>query len=145
MTIADERDIAHKVEMRAYLTETEGDAAAIVTGFFDFMMERIDADPILKIVRDSGELNHLIRKVSPGLLAENSRRDKEFLQEVATVLQTKHNLASADVETLEGLMTLMLSLSMQSEFIAASTDYANVVKLLRDMFSTHLLQGPSHD
>lgn len=145
MTIADERDIAHKNDMRVYLTETEGDAETIVNGFFDFMMGRIDSDPVLKIVRDNGELNHLVRKISPGLLADNNRRDKEFLEEVATILQSRFSLPAVDAETLEGLMTLMLSLSMQAGFIAASTNYDNVVKLMRDLFSSHLLKEPQND
>lgn len=145
MAIADTRDIKHKTEMRTFLLEAEGDAKHIINGFFDFMMQRIESDPIFKIVKDTGEITHLIRKVSPDLLAEHTRRDHEFMAEVSGIFQTRHNLKFADAQTLEGLMTVMLSLSMQSEFIKAAGNYPAMIELMRDLFLTRLMKGSFDD
>jgi|GEM_PF-3469081 len=144
MTLADERDIAHKADMRAWLLETEGDAVSIAGGFFDFMMERIETDLVLKIVRDRNEIQHLLRKVSPALMAENVRRDKRFLHEIAEIFNERFALG-IDGQTLQGLMSLMLSLSMQREMISITADYDGMVKLMRDLFVSRLVRGAFDD
>lgn len=144
MTLADERDIAHKDDMRAWLLETEGDAVTIAGGFFDFMMERIETDLVLKIVRDRNEIQHLLRKVSPALMAENVRRDKRFLHEIAEIFNERFSLG-IDGQTLQGLMSLMLSLSMQREMISITADYDGMVALMRDLFVSRLVRGPFDD
>jgi AcrR family transcriptional regulator len=145
MTIADERDLMHKADMRAFLDETELAGAVLLGAFFDFLMERIDTDPVFKIVRDTGELSHLARRASPELITANTRSDKEFMQEMGALLQTRHHLPHADAQTLTGLMSLMLALAAQAEMIALTADYPAMVRLLRDLFITRLLKGPSDD
>ena len=142
MTIANARDIKHKADMRAYLAEAQGAAPEVVSGFFDFMMERIESDPMLQVVKNTGEINHLMRKVSPQLLAENARRDQEFMVEVSELFQTHHQLKFANPKTLEGLLTLMLSMALQAEIIAQGTDYKSTVDLMRDLFLSRLVRGP---
>jgi AcrR family transcriptional regulator len=145
MTLADERDIKHKADMRAYLMEMQAGREAIVGGFFDFLMQRIDSDTVLRIVRDTGELSHLGRTIPPDMIAENARRDKEFMVEVAALLRDRHGVAHADPQTLQGLLSLMLSLSMQREMISFVADYGAMVALMRDLFVSRLLRGPYDD
>lgn len=145
MSIADQRDIQHKADMLTYLDQPHANAKTLVTGFFDFLMERIETDPVLKVLVDTSEINHLIRKVSPELMMENQRRDQAFIANVAERMQRKHDLQHADKKTLEGLMIMMLSLSMQAEFIKTAADYPATVAILRDVFLTRLLKGPYHD
>lgn len=145
MAIADARDIKHKADLRASLTDTDLGGAELLGQFFDFLMERIDGDQILKILRDTGELSHLSRKVNPELAVENNRRDIEFVVEIATLMREQHNLSHVDFETLAGLMTMMVTLSMQAELIEMNADYSAIVRLLREMFVTRLLKGPSDD
>jgi AcrR family transcriptional regulator len=145
MTLADERDVQHKADMRAFLMQAQADRRAVLGGFFDFLMERIDTDPVLRIVRDTGELSHLGRTVPPEMLAENARRDREFMDEVGALLRQRHGIDHADAQTLTGLLSLMLALGVQAELIAATADYGAMVALLRDMFISRLLKGPLGD
>ena len=46
----------------------------------------------------------------PEMIAENARRDREFMVEVAALLRDRHGVAHADPQTLQGLLSLMLSL-----------------------------------
>jgi len=145
MALADARDIRHKADMRSYLLQTNAGRREVIGGFFDFMMERINTDPVLKIVRDTGELVHLSRSVPPEMLAENTRRDLAFVDEVATILRERHGVVHADAKTLTGLMSLMLALGVQADVLAAATDYDAMVALLRDLFVSRLLRGPLGD
>lgn len=145
MTLANERDAAHKVDMLAFLQTAQGEPREIVLGFFDFLMERIESDPVLKIVTDAGEINHLIRKVSPVLMAENNQRDTAFLSEIADIFQQRHGLVHADLVTLEGLMTIMVSLGLQAELIDSSTGYEATIALMRELFLARLMKGPYND
>lgn len=146
MALADARDTRHKADMKAYLMETEASRRGIVGGFFDFLMQRIDTDPVLKIVRDTGELSHLGRTVPPEVLSENAQRDRDFIVEVAAILRDRHGVAHADEPTLTGLLSLMVALGVQGEaIVAAGADYRAMVALLRDMFIARLLKGPLGD
>lgn len=142
MTIANTRDMKHKADMRTYLLEATGTAKQIISGFFDFLIERIEGYPVLKIVKDTGEIAHLMRKVSPQLLAENAQNDRDFMVEVANLLQKRHHLEFANPKTLEGLLTIMLSLAMQAEHIAVGANYKGIVDLMRDLFLSRLIRGP---
>lgn len=145
MTIADAADAKHKTTMRLFLLESEGTPKFVVAEFFDFVMDKITSDPILKIVRDPGELSYLIRKLPPESLLENARRDREFVVEIETILSLNHGIKFADSQTLEDLMTLMTSLSMHADFISAAGNFDSTIKLMRDLFVTRLLKGPIDD
>ena len=146
MTIADLRDVQHKSDMRDYLLATKAGPRDLLGGFFDFLMERIDTDPVLKIVRDTGELSHLSRTVPPEMLRANAERDMEFIVEVGALLRGRYGLAHADAQTLMGLLSLMVALGVQGENItAAGADYRSMTALLRDMFVSRLLKGPLSD
>ncbi len=142
MSIADARDVGHKADMMAWLKQASGAPRDVLNGFFDFMLERIETDPVLRIVRDTGEINHLIRRVPPERLAENTRRDLEFMAEVAALFRTRLGLEHADKTTLEGLLTLMLSMSLQDEHLKSAGVHETTVALMRDLFLSRLLRGP---
>lgn len=145
MVTADERDEMHKADMIKMLRDATGTPRQILTRFFDFMLERIETDPVLWIVRDTGEINHLIRKLPPERLTENSRRDREFMLQVAKIFQNRLGLDHADSRTLEGLLTLMLSMSLQGEHLKAAGTHSQTVDLMRDLFLSRLLKGPLDD
>ena len=145
MTIANARDVEHKQGITTFLENAEGEPTVVIQRFFDFMMARIEGDPFLNVIKDSGEVSYLVRKIPPHLLAENAKRDKAFLSDTAELFKARFNLTFADAATLEGLLTLMLTLSMHAEFIAASSDYDAIKNLMRDLFLTRLLKGPFND
>lgn len=145
MTIANARDQAHKGDMLTYLREIDGKPSVVTGGFFDFLMDRITDDPLLKIATDSGELSNLIRKVSPELMAENNLRDTQFLDTAAQIFQTQHALPHAGALALEGMMTLMVSFGLSASSIANTHTYENSRALLRDVFISRLIRGPYDD
>ncbi|HEY8594407.1 MAG TPA: TetR/AcrR family transcriptional regulator [Devosiaceae bacterium] len=145
MSVADARDIGHKEAMREWLRHAVGDPVTLLGSFFDLLMQQIETDPVLRIVRDSGELSHLTRRIAPERLRENARRDADFVVEISELLRDRHKVGFADPHAIEGLMVLMLSLSMQSELIAASADYPAAVRLLKSMFISRLWKGPADD
>ncbi len=145
MSIADERDAMHKADILAYLNKTHPDKKPLVAGFFKFLMDRIETDPILKILHDTSEIISLMRKLPPEQIVKKQERDKEFVITIADLMQKKHGLVHATAEALESLMVMMLSLSLQAEFIKAMTDYPATISILRDAFLTRLLKGPYYD
>lgn len=142
MSIADTRDRGHKADIMDWLHKAGDEPRAVINGFFDFMLERIETDPVLRIVRDTGEINHLIRRVPAERLAENTRRDLEFMAEVADLFQNRLHLQHADKTTLEGLLTLMLSMSLQVEHLKSAGVHETTAALMRDLFLSRLLRGP---
>lgn len=145
MAMADERDLKHKADMIEMLESAEGSPREILEQFFDFMLERIQTDPVLRIVRDTGELAHLARKVPPERLIENTRRDREFMIEVANIFQNRLGIEHADSQTLEGLLTLILSVALQDEHLLATDTYDQTFDLLRDLYLSRLMKGPFND
>jgi len=145
MTIADARDLGHKADMRTYLMNGTQGAAATLEGLFDFMMQRIETDPVLRIVQDSGEMAHVLRKVSPPMVEENLRRDRAFVAEVSGILKQRFGMVHASPGALEGLMSLMLALGFQRQVIETTGTYANTLALLKSLFVHRLLKGEDHD
>ncbi|MCB1518669.1 MAG: TetR/AcrR family transcriptional regulator [Hyphomicrobiaceae bacterium] len=142
MAIADDRDLMHKRDMMAMLKAETGNAPAVLGRFFDFMRDRTEGDPVLRVVRDRGEILHLMRKVSPEHIAENNRRDHEFMRDVSALLQSRYQLPCADAQTLENLLAIMLSVALQEEHFKAAGTYDATMALLRDMFVARLVEGP---
>ncbi|MCB9994661.1 MAG: TetR/AcrR family transcriptional regulator [Hyphomicrobiaceae bacterium] len=141
MAIADERDAVHKRDMLEMLEAETGDAEAVLGHFFDFMRSRTEDDPVLRVVRERGEISHLMRKVSPERIAENNRRDHEFMLDVATRLQARFGLPHADAQTLEILLAIMLSVALQEDHFKGAGIYAPAMVLLRQMFVARLVEG----
>jgi len=145
MAIADRQDLKQKSDTRAYLERRAGGASETLKGFFDFTMERVESDPVLRIVQDTGEMAHVLRKVSPPMVENNLRRDRAFLIEIAFILKDRFGLTHATAETLEALMSLMLALGLQRDVVEAAGSYANTVALLRGLFVSRLLKGADDD
>lgn len=141
MAIANEQDLMHKRDIASLFEQSGGrEALELLNEFFDLMMQRIETDPVLAIVRDTGEMSALLRKVSPHLLAENAERDRAFLVQTAQILQEKFGLKGVTAELLEHFVTLMLTLGLQKEFVSGQADYAGSVGLLRTLFVDQLLK-----
>lgn len=145
MAIADERDIMHKSDMVQFFKAQTGTPRSAIEAFFNFMLDRIETDPILKILRDTGEINHLIRQVPPETMMENQRRDREFMAQISQILQTRFDLPHASAATIEGLLTILLSTCLQGEHLKTASTYHPTIELLRDMFVSRLIRGPFND
>lgn len=145
MAIANERDIMHKADMVKFFEAQSGAPRPAIEAFFNFMLDRIETDPILTILRDTGEINHLVRRVSPETIGENHRRDREFMAQISQILRTHFELPHASAQTLEGLLTLLLSTALQAEHLKAADAYTPTVELLRDLFVSRLIRGPFND
>lgn len=143
--LADAQDARHKVEMLDEMRAATGDARQLLGGFFDMVMRRLETDPLLRIVRDTSELAYIMRYATPEYLEENRRRDKQFLVDLATLFGARLALPRLTADALEGMMMLMLSLSLQEEPMRAAGDYPAAVALLRDMFLDHATKGIGDD
>ncbi len=142
MSIADAADERHKRDMLEYLTTEPGDGPAVLGGFFDMMVTKIESDPVLAIVRQVGELEYLLTKLPPSRLAENEERDQVFLRQASEILVNERRLAAhADHQTLQGVMTMLLTLSLQRELVGP-TAYRQAVALLKEMSLQRLIRGP---
>lgn len=143
--LADFRDAQHKREMMAEILAAKGSPAEVLGQFFDMVMQRLETDPLVQIVQDAGELAYVMRHAPPDYIAENTRRDREFVVALAHLFKERFGLGHADAAALEGVMTLMVSVSLQEDFLKSSGVYAPTVALLRDMSLKRLIEGPIHD
>ena len=140
MSIGEAREGQHRADMLEYLDSSTGHKA--VDGFFDMLMEKIETDPVLHVVRVHGELPHLLRKLPPERIGANQAGDLRFLRKVAARLKRTGAVKHASAKALEGSMTLMLALSMQRGAMSEG-QYADAKKLLRSLFRAHLTRGPT--
>lgn len=139
MAIANEQDLMHKRDIVALIERAlGGKPERLLEDFFDLMMQRIETDPVLAIVRDAGEMSALLRKVSPHLLAANAERDRAFLVRMSETLHDKFGLTGVSAPVLERFVTLMLALGLQKEFIDGQGEYQGSVNLLRSLFVERL-------
>jgi len=144
MDIAATRDVKHRAEMCAFLNEATGSPDTVLSSFFDFLMTRIETDPLQKILRDRGETSLLMRKISPVRFAQKAKLDRKFLEEISILLKNRHGVTHAAPSVLESLMTLMVCLAMQAPFIDKPA-YGASARVLREMFVARLVAGCSHD
>ncbi|HUV31942.1 MAG TPA: TetR/AcrR family transcriptional regulator [Devosiaceae bacterium] len=140
MTVADEREDVHRRGMREAAKTASGTPADRLGQLFDVIMRRIETDAVLRIVRDRAEMQHLLRKLPPERLAANLEGDKAFADAFAVYLGELGVAPGADPRDLEALMTLMLTVSLQSDLIPPA-NYDHTVAVLRDQFVVRLLDG----
>ena len=143
--LSDRQDEMHKSEMLAQMREATGEPDAVLGAFFDMVMERIDNDPLIGIIEDSGDFAYLMRHAPPGYVAGNSKRDHDFVVDMASLFQARFPQIRADADMIEGTMTLMLALRMQRDYLSSIEVYAPTTALLRDMFTKRSIEGPWHD
>ena len=145
LALADAHDERHKVEMIAEIENCAGDGKAAYYAFFDTVMERLETDPLIRIVQDTAELAYILRHAPADYIERNTRRDKEFVAEVADLFRRRYGLGFADADTLENIMNLMVTLSLQRDYLTTVGSYAPTVALLRDMSLTRVLEGAGND
>ncbi len=143
--LVNEHDDRHKTEMMDEIRAMTGDAKEVLGLFFDSIMERIRTDPLVQLVKNSDELAYIMRHAPPNYIVENRARDQVFVEEVAALLDENYGLRHADSVTLEGLMTIAFTLSLQEENLRTLEVFTPTVALLREMFISRLIEGPSHD
>ncbi len=142
MAIARQRDEQHKKDMWQYLAPASGTPKQRAAGFFDLVMGKIKTDPMLHIVTDFGDLEYLLLRVSPQLLAEIHAGDKQFSTELSKRWNALKLGEPIKTATLEGLMTLMVALYMQHRTMPAE-NMANTIDLLREIFVERLTKKTS--
>ncbi len=143
--LAEQRDAQHKKEMMAEIVATPGGAEAALGTLFDSMLKRLETDPLIRIVRDSGEFAYLIRHAPPNYIADNLKNDRLFFMRLADEFEKRFGLKYADAQTLEGATTLLMTLSLQEDYLRQTETYALTVRVFREMFISRLIEGPSHD
>ncbi len=143
--LAEQRDAMHKEQILAELAATQGGPEVVLGVFFDSMLARLETDPLVRIVRDSAEFAYLMRHAPPDYMTNNLKGDRAFLQKVAGDLEQRFGLAHADAQTLEGASTLLMTLSLQEDYLKHAEAYALTVRVLREMFIKRLIEGPIHD
>ncbi|MBU1175133.1 MAG: TetR/AcrR family transcriptional regulator [Alphaproteobacteria bacterium] len=143
--LADQRDEQHKSEMMAEMLAAQGEAETVLGLFFDTVMQRLETDPLMRIVQDAGELAYAMRHAPAGYVAENLRRDRAFVAELSDVLQSRFGLHHATARALEDGMTLMVALSLQRDYLATIGTYGSAVALLRSMCLKYLIEGSGND
>ena len=143
MAIARERDQKHQADMRLFLARTNGgspeDRAA---GFFDLVMGKIQSDPMLHVVTDFGDLEYLLRKIPPELLAENHASDRQFVKELTRLWNALELGRPIETKDFQALMTLMVALHMQRRTMPAD-HLTNTIDLLREIFIDRLTKKTS--
>jgi len=137
MAIARKRDEKHKADMRQYLAPAGGAPKERAAGFFDLVMGKIQSDPMLHVVTDFGDLEYLLRKIPPELLAEINAKDYEFSRELTTLWNALKLGRPIETKTFQGLMTLMVALHMQHRTMPAD-HMANTIDFLREVFVERL-------
>lgn len=145
MSIANGRDEMHKREILTQLTHQTGDAKTVLIMFFTSIQHRTENDPILKILRDMGDLQHLIRTVPPELLAENNTRDRKFMQDVAAIFTNTFSVQHATSANLEQILSIMLSLTLQRDALMSAQIYDSAMLQVQDLFVARLLKGNLYD
>ena len=140
--IADQRGEQHKAEMTAEMMAATGDANAVLGTYFDMLMQRLEADPLMRIMQDTGELAYAMRHVPPDYVENNARRDREFIAEMSEIFRTRHDLPHAEPAVLENILTLMFSLYVQRDYLETTGSYAPAVAMLREMTLKRLIEGP---
>jgi len=142
MAIAKSRNEKHQADMRQYLASAKGSPREQAAGFFDLVMDKIQTDPMGKIFAEFGELEYLLRKIPPELLAENHASDREFSIELTNLWNALKLGKDIETETLDGLMTLMVVLHMQYRPMPAE-QMTNTIDFLREIFIDRLTKKTS--
>ena len=117
MCIAQQRDDQHKKDMRAFLNHQTGTRKHHIGGFFDMIMDKIRTDPMMQLMIEHDEAEYLLRKIPFELIEKNAKEDSLFLEELTSTLHTDAEEHTFDADTIEGLMTLAVSLHMQHRMI----------------------------
>jgi len=130
MAIVAEREALHRTDIFAYLDRAE--PGRVAAGFFDLVLAKIEADPVLNIVLNGGELAYLMRKLGPRQVALSLADDRAFAAEAVRRWPLAAAAAPISADDLLGFMTLTLTLATQRHLMAPEL-YASTTALLREL------------
>ena len=136
MTIVEEREAAHMRDMLAYVDSAKGNDRQRAMGFFDLILGKIEADPILNIVLAHGEIPHLVLKLGAARFEAGHRKDRAFARTAARHWNRTGGRPVSAADLL-GLMTIALSIAMQRRQMT-NEQYRPTVALLRQLFVDRL-------
>lgn len=137
MQVAETREATHRAEMMAALDDRAGSVAQRVGRLFDLIMDKIETDPMLAVLREPGLLAQLVRRLPPERLAETQASDRAFTARLAERWTRSGFAPPVTAETLVALMSLMLSLFMQREVMGEDT-YRSARAEMRRLFLMRL-------
>ncbi len=140
MAIALERENGHRAQMRRFLKSAHASPALQAGEFFDMLAEKIRTDPMLPLMLDHAEMQYLLRKIPSSQMEAKARNDRAFIEEISTLWSEADAGNTIDPNTLQGLMTLMVTLVMQTSLIP-SPQMSTAIKLLRETFVQRMTRG----
>ena len=143
--LSNDRDEMHKREMMAELHAADGNAADVLGMFFDSILKRLEIDPLVRLVKNTGDLAYIMRHAPPDYIVENQQRDRDFTRDLSALLTERFGLKMADARMLEATMTLAYTLSLQQENLEALGVFEMTVGSLREMFLKRAIEGPLND
>jgi len=136
MAIVEEREAQHKADMLGFIDTEKGSASKRAAGFYDLILQKMETDPVLKLVLAHGEIPHLVRKLGPERFEAGHRADREFAMEAAKRWAAGGD-RKIDPKDLIGLMTITLSVAVQRSQMTPE-QYQPTVALLRELFVSRL-------
>lgn len=136
MTIVEEREAQHKADMFSFIATARGSASNRAAGFYDLILQKMEADPVLNLVLAHGEIPLLVRKLGPERFAAGHRADREFAVEAAKCWAATGD-RKINPQDLIGLMAITLSVAVQRAQMTAE-QYQPTVALLRELFVSRL-------
>lgn len=141
LAIAEQRDTMHKAEILAFFTDCPGTAAEQIGKFFDLIIEKMLADPLIAIVSEPEDLAALLRKMPPERLVHEEKKDMDFLVAFCRTLEKKGAIGPTDPQDAAGLISLLVCLVLQRALLT-ERNFAASCALLRDMFIHKLAVDP---
>lgn len=136
MQIVEAREEQHRQDMYAFIAGAKGGPVQRAGRFFDLILRKIEADPILNLIVGHNEIPHLMRKLGPERFAKSQAADRAFGREAARRWKLANGTA-IDAGDLLDLMAICLSVAVQRRQMAAA-QYKSATALLRDLFVLRL-------
>lgn len=136
MAIVAEREAQHRADMLAFVDGAHGEAAEQAAGFFDLIVGKIEADPVLNLLVVNSEVPHLLRKLGPDRFASAQEEDRSFVRTAARRWAKAGGPKVAPADLLN-LMTITLGVVVQRHQMTPE-QYRPAIALLREMAVSRL-------
>ncbi|WP_051332745.1 TetR/AcrR family transcriptional regulator [Cucumibacter marinus] len=138
LALVERQDKKHKRDMLAYFVEGDRDPEARLASFFDLLVDKVETDPLLKLLGTHGEMEYLMRALPEDAVAAHQEADAAFLRRFCDILVEKGFVASADPEALDAILMMLVCLRLQRPMLT-DLQYGAAVDLLRDNFVSRLI------
>lgn len=133
MAIAEARDATHRNTIISYANGFTGTSTQLISGFFDFLFNLSESDPIMDVLSRPGELDYLLRKLPPDRLITHQQSDAEFMKKLIQSWSALGLVADAEPTIILELSVLMVCL-ITRRAVLPEKDYLAARNLLRELF-----------